>query len=87
LSHTVAVGHNEESFTAMGRANFGSRNNFPSCIVPDLGKITEHGSESQGKVPCDVLKECVAWSQYAKQRCDGGPEMARVVFARPLSGE
>jgi hypothetical protein len=43
-------------------ADIGRAKSAPLRIEPEGGKVGEHGVESEGKVPCDVLKDRVAGS-------------------------
>ncbi|GGR96577.1 hypothetical protein Snoj_59150 [Streptomyces nojiriensis] len=55
-------GEEEETVALMGRADVRRAYTSPPCIEPEGGKVGEDGVESEGKVPCDVLKDRVAGS-------------------------
>jgi hypothetical protein len=57
-----AVGEEEETFALVCRADGGRRYNQPFRIEPEAGKVGEDVGESEGNMPCDVLKDCVAGS-------------------------
>lgn len=57
LAHGIGrPGAEEEAVALVGGANVGRANSAPPCIEPEGGKVGEDGVESEGKVPCDVLK-------------------------------
>lgn len=62
-SPTVGVGSkDEQALASVAGPNVGRSNSDPLRIEPDRGKVSEHGVESQGNVPCDVLTDEVSGS-------------------------
>jgi hypothetical protein len=55
-------GEDEETVASVGGADLVRAKSAPLRIEPEAGKVGEHGAESEGKVPCDVLKDRVAGS-------------------------
>ena len=49
-------GEDEEPGTRVAGPDVGRSYNHPLRIEPEGGKVTEHGVESESKVPIDVLK-------------------------------
>jgi hypothetical protein len=70
--------NNEDPSPAVGSAGIGSSYNAPACVIPQRGKISEDGVESQGKVPCDVLQQESSGSKNANGVRDGGPQVALI---------
>jgi hypothetical protein len=52
----------EEAVPGMGSADLRRANSAPFDIEPEGGKVGEDDIESDPKVVCDVLKECVSGS-------------------------
>jgi hypothetical protein len=50
-------GKDEEPVALVGSADLRRADSAPLRIEPEGGKVGEHGVESEGKVPCDVLKD------------------------------
>jgi hypothetical protein len=55
-------GEEDESAPAVGGADVRRANSAPLDIEPEGGKVGEDDIESDPKVVCDVLKECVSGS-------------------------
>jgi hypothetical protein len=51
------VGHNEDPFSPVRRADVGSSNSSPSCIIPEIGKRPENVSNSTSNERCDVFHD------------------------------
>jgi hypothetical protein len=58
----LSRGQDEQALAAVGSADLGRANSAPLRIEPERGKVGEDIGESEGKVPCDVLKDRVAGS-------------------------
>jgi len=53
----------------------------PLSVIPERGQVCENRSESETKVACDVLQQCVAGSYHTKALNEHRPKVFRVVFA------
>jgi hypothetical protein len=62
------------------RSSIGSSYTAPARIEPQLGKIGEHGVESERNDCCDVFKEQVSRSNDASNADDLGPQAAARTF-------
>jgi hypothetical protein len=73
----------------MWRPNSGSGKTRPLRIKPERGKITEHGSESEGNKAPDVFQEDRSRSNDATDADDFVPHVAasRIVNSCPTTGE
>jgi hypothetical protein len=50
-------GEDEETVASVGGADLVGAKSAPLRIEPEAGKVGEDIGESEGKVPCDVLKD------------------------------
>lgn len=49
---TCGVGHDPDTFAALGRAALGSRKHIPARIIPERGQVAEYSSEKPGRDDC-----------------------------------
>lgn len=73
----------------MGGANGCRGEHTPLRMEPARGKVSQDGSEPQGKVPWDILKDHESGSALVNDPVDVRPEVPGVVDARalPCNGE
>jgi hypothetical protein len=50
-------GEDEQALALVGGADIRRADSAPLRIEPEGGKVGQDGVESEGKVPCDVLKD------------------------------
>ena len=60
------VGNNPNPVPPVRRTNGGSRYAMPLRIIPDLGHVSENGSQPSTKERCHVLQHSVSRSNHAK---------------------
>jgi hypothetical protein len=63
LSEVRGVGSSDEDAGAsVGSAGVGSSYNAPCRVIPDAGKVTNDGIESEGNMPPNILQDDEAGS-------------------------
>lgn len=83
----VAVGQDEQPLPPVRRSSLGRAEQTPLRMEPEGGKVSEHGSESQPKVACDILKAYDGRLALLDDSPDVRPEVARVLLPLPLAGD
>ena len=86
-SDAVGVGQDEEAATPVACAHFSRCEQARFCAVAQTLKACGDFGKSQIDMPFDVLGENSAGPDFADDPFDLGPQVARVEFAAPLSGE
>jgi len=86
-SAVSGVRHKPPPLSEVWRSGFGSRNNCESTLIPELGKLSDHGSPIPvSKDAWHVLQHDEAWSHLANDSERIGPQISVVRCPGPLPG-
>ena len=78
-------GDDEDALSLVRSPGVGRSNNAPSSVIPEAGKVSNDGIESEGNMPPDILQHDEAGSKYANGSSDVRPEVAGVIGALSVS--
>nr|WP_245291435.1 hypothetical protein [Neorhizobium galegae] len=81
------MGHNEEPAPYVTSAGFERAEQARFDRKTQPVKVPEHIVGSQGHVSLDVFEEAPLWIKFSDDPGNVWPEVTRIIFAAPLSGE